>query len=219
MSEEKIDLEFQKRSEACDQVEARIKEYVDEYEFDDGESSHMPTELESFLIYDAIHGLLGDDEFIAKFTAWKELCVDRQAALQESEAGAVLYMAKNLHSKSYATSRSKAEAELFLLQSGLKIDGKEAAVIPLYPAPPSAQAIETAAYMRAAEVADQYEKPGLADEIRSLIPQDGRTQLEEFGIRVASKAAGYGWSMGMEGADTMGIDLRAIVANLIGEKK
>jgi hypothetical protein len=43
----------------------------------------------------------------------------------------VLYMARNLHSNSYATSHSKAEAELFLMQSGLKNDGIEAEVIPL----------------------------------------------------------------------------------------
>ncbi len=42
-----------------------------------------------------------------------------------------LYMAKNLHNKSYATSRSEAEARLFLLQSGLKVDGIESEVIPL----------------------------------------------------------------------------------------
>jgi hypothetical protein len=43
-----------------------------------------------------------------------------------------LYMAKNLHNKSYATSFSEPEARLFLLQSGLKVDGVESKVIPLY---------------------------------------------------------------------------------------
>jgi len=42
-----------------------------------------------------------------------------------------LYMAKNLHNKSYATSHSEAEARLFLLQSSLKVDGIESEVISL----------------------------------------------------------------------------------------
>lgn len=56
-----------------------------------------------------------------------------QAALSVGTAQPMLYMAVNLHNnKYYATSRSKAEAELYLAQSGLKNDGKDAAVIALY---------------------------------------------------------------------------------------
>jgi hypothetical protein len=56
---------------------------------------------------------------------------EQNALLAAQGQEVVLYMARNLHSNSYATSHSKAEAELFLMQSGLKNDGIEAEVIPL----------------------------------------------------------------------------------------
>jgi hypothetical protein len=43
-----------------------------------------------------------------------------------------LFMARNKHSKSYATSRSKAEAELYLAQSGFANNGHDAEVAALY---------------------------------------------------------------------------------------
>jgi hypothetical protein len=62
----------------------------------------------------------------AELEAYVESEIDKR--LGEPE----LYMAKNLHNKSYATSFSEPEARLFLLQSGLKVDGVESKVIPLY---------------------------------------------------------------------------------------
>lgn len=128
-----------------------------------------------------------------------------QAALQESEAGAVY----QIMSGGLWADANKEDFDYYSKQ------GNHSARI-VYLAPPSAQAIETAAYMRAAEVADQYEKPGLADEIRSLIPQDGRTQLEQKCMEIAEEAASFGhgaWSLPTEG------QLRAIVTNLIGAAK
>lgn len=46
-----------------------------------------------------------------------------------------LYMAKNLHNKTYATHPNKSECEVYLAQSGLKNDGIEAKVIALYERP------------------------------------------------------------------------------------
>jgi hypothetical protein len=67
-----------------------------------------------------------------------------QPAQQQGEP--VLYMARNLHNKSYATHPSKAECELYLAQSRLKNDGIEAEVVPLYTTSPSfEQAIRMAA--------------------------------------------------------------------------
>lgn len=85
-----------------------------------------------------------------------------------------------------------------------------------------AQAIETAAIIRAAnecitgngndEEMNSYGKC-FAKAILALIPQDGRTQLEEFGMNVANEIAEhYGYSLLTEKA------LNAIVTNLIGEK-
>lgn len=141
---------------------------------------------------------------------------------QESEAGAILYMAKNLHSKSYATSRSKAEAELFLLQSGLKVDGKEAAVIPLYLAPPSAPAIETAAIMKCAEALREQISHSDADgqeeqqtyktlaiaikQILALIPQDGRTQLESLLAECRKEVRKEAYKEALEVAQEYGIE-------------
>jgi len=54
-------------------------------------------------------------------------------ALSDGYAEPILFMARNLHNnKSYATSFNEAEARLFLLQSGLKVDGIESDVIKLY---------------------------------------------------------------------------------------
>lgn len=93
-----------------------------------------------------------------------------------------------------------------------------------------AKAIETAAIMRAAE---WYKKEGwLKDEedipagILALIPQDGRTKLEEFGMKVAVSVAHLALSKAfIRTLDSWGRnkpqiedDLRAIVTNLIGEK-
>lgn len=52
-------------------VQAAIDEYLDEYECDDGESiCHAPTEFESFLIGDAVAGLLSNEKFKEEFGKW-----------------------------------------------------------------------------------------------------------------------------------------------------
>ncbi|PPC95201.1 MAG: hypothetical protein CTY33_00145 [Methylotenera sp.] len=63
----------------------------------------------------------------------------------QSNAEPVLYIAKSLVNKTYATSTSEAEAKLFLAQSGYKNDGVEAIVIPLYTSPQQSNALEMAA--------------------------------------------------------------------------
>lgn len=95
----------------------------------------------------------------------------------------------------------------------------------LYPAAQSAQAIETAAIMKCAKVVDgwastasEYGFDGdmeqfmrVKTDILALIPQDGRTALEELGMKVAQEVfnecqkPGRPWEK-----------LRAIVTNLIG---
>lgn len=62
------------RSEACGKFNAMVDEYIEDYEYDDGEACHSPSELERTLIADAIHGLLGLQEFIPLFLAWQSQC-------------------------------------------------------------------------------------------------------------------------------------------------
>jgi hypothetical protein len=45
--------------------ERRLDELVEEYEWDDGESHHLPTENESCLLTDFAHGLFSDEKFVA----------------------------------------------------------------------------------------------------------------------------------------------------------
>lgn len=78
--------------------------------------------------------------------------------------------------------------------------------------------VETAAIMKCAEVCEKAAHgvagAGIfAEAVRALIPQDGRTQLEEFGMKVADRVYGH------FGVDPDREQLRAIVTNLIGEKK
>lgn len=54
------------------------------------------------------------------------------AALDKVLGEPVLYMAKSLENGTYATHPRKTECELFLLQSKLINDGKQAIVTPLY---------------------------------------------------------------------------------------
>jgi hypothetical protein len=87
-----------------------------------------------------------DDEAL-RFARTVEALVNKQPPAEAGE-GAVLYMARNLHSSSYATSRSKAECELFLAQSALKNDGVEGEVIALYTSQTTATQAAVAAAMR-----------------------------------------------------------------------
>jgi hypothetical protein len=140
-----------------------------------------------------------------------DLCDALEASLQQvSEAGAV---AEVIDNKPYWI----LEAMPVFLSNGTK----------LYLAPPSAPAIETAAYMRAAEVCeklrasiipcDQFESGKqdsayvLKHRIHALVPQDGRTQLEEFGWKLAQAILEARREGLLDGSD-----IRAIVTNLIG---
>jgi hypothetical protein len=51
-------------------VEDAIKEYLDDYELYDGEICHVPNEIESLLISDAVHGLIEDGAFVAAYGEW-----------------------------------------------------------------------------------------------------------------------------------------------------
>ena len=135
---------------------------------------------------------------------------DHLAALQESEAGAV-----------YECPKCGAEMEISMTatpSSGYFLI-----------APQSAQAIETATLMRAMKVVDgwastasEYGFDGdmeqfmrVKADIEALITQDGRTQLEQKCMEVAEDVADLISDGGYQTDD----DLRAIVTNLIGEKK
>lgn len=50
-------------------IDKAIKDYLEDYELRADEGSHTPTEGERFLIYDAISGLLSEDEFLALLAA------------------------------------------------------------------------------------------------------------------------------------------------------
>lgn len=55
----------------CDRMGAVTREYIDRYEYDDGESApHQPDEMESALIADAIHGLMADENWQEAYFAW-----------------------------------------------------------------------------------------------------------------------------------------------------
>lgn len=90
---------------------------------------------------------------------------------------------------------------------------------------PSAQAIETAAIIRCAEVAYvtiranlgfSVEAEATKQSILALIPQDRRTQLEEFGMKVATETRSAVLINTREDLFTEDSSLRAIVTNLIG---
>lgn len=83
-----------------------------------------------------------DEDYMEGFRNAANLCKAALAELDKCEPE--LYMAKNLHNKSYATSHSEAEARLFLLQSGLKVDGIESEVISLCRCDTSPQPCENA---------------------------------------------------------------------------
>lgn len=57
----------------CSVVNKIVDRFVNEYELDDGELSHTPSEVERFLISDAIQGLLVDDDFVKAFEEWRHL--------------------------------------------------------------------------------------------------------------------------------------------------
>lgn len=91
----------------------------------------------------------------------------------------------------------------------------------LFAAPPSAQAIETAAIMRAAEAVACPGRTIFDTEkaILALIPKDGRTELEEFGMKVATETRSAVLINTREDLFTEDSSLRAIVTNLIGAAK
>jgi hypothetical protein len=51
-------------------VQEAIKDYLSDYELYDGEICHVPNEIESLLIHDAIAGLLEDENFQKEFVKW-----------------------------------------------------------------------------------------------------------------------------------------------------
>ena len=145
----------------------------------------------------------------------------------EAGEGAVIYMARNLHSSSYATSRNKSEAELFLHQSGLKNDGVEADVIPLYTSQTAAtQAAVAAAKLELAAVIHEvgkdwrsrgsmekyYAADYLAEYLTSSIPAEATVALESICMEVASKFCDYGIGFTQE-------QIRAIVTSVIEKGK
>jgi hypothetical protein len=69
---------LQKRHDALAKIHAIQSEYLTEYEYDDGEHEHTPTEAESIYIQDAINGLLGDNNeaFVKALIEWKLYCPD-----------------------------------------------------------------------------------------------------------------------------------------------
>lgn len=71
--------------DASIKVDDIVAHYLEGYEYDDGENGHhVPTEEEQHLIFDAIMGLLADENFVEAFTAWCILV--RQAQEHRAEA-------------------------------------------------------------------------------------------------------------------------------------
>ena len=59
---------------ACIELDITINDYLDDYEYDDGElCCHSPTETEDTLIRDAVAGLMTDDSFVRRFVDWRLL--------------------------------------------------------------------------------------------------------------------------------------------------
>jgi hypothetical protein len=108
-------------------------------------------------------------------------------------------------------------------------------VRPLFESPPQGNALVAAAYRDAAEIANQFEatcasKKGLSplaaetarlikEEILAAIPADAEAALREVCMKVARKASGCGWSLGMESANPKESDLQAIVNSVLVEGK
>lgn len=60
--------------EACQSLDRVVGDYLNDYEYDDGENCcHAPNETEHVLIHDAIAGLLADEKFVAAFVDWRLL--------------------------------------------------------------------------------------------------------------------------------------------------
>jgi hypothetical protein len=105
----------------------------------------------------------------------------------------------------------------------------------LYSTPPQANALVAAAYRKAAEICDEcvsfkmaewsspQARPLNHEEIKSrlleAIPANAEAALREVCMKVARKASGCGWSLGMESANPKESDLEAIVNSVLGEGK
>ena len=98
-------------------------------------------------------------------------------------------------------------------------DGSRCRIV--YLTPLSAKAIETAAIMKCAEVCERvtgYGAEACHDTLLALIPQDGKTALEEFGMKVAEEVRLQMFSRYQDDKDPY-ISMEAlvsIVTNLIG---
>lgn len=84
---ERNDKYLTERLAALDALQQYIDDYVKDYEWDAGSDGyHEPTEEERVLIEDAIAGLLGDYDFLAKMDAWRALCGTTPSAVSERNA-------------------------------------------------------------------------------------------------------------------------------------
>ena len=65
-------------------LEEVVREFLAIYEYGDGESFCItPSDDESALITDAVHGLLADDDFIEAFEHWRaQVRADKDAGAQ-----------------------------------------------------------------------------------------------------------------------------------------
>jgi hypothetical protein len=71
----KEDPRYPARKAASEALHAHVKQWIEEYEYDDGESGcHMPNELEQMLIFDAFYGLTADEDYVRLHDAWRSLC-------------------------------------------------------------------------------------------------------------------------------------------------
>jgi hypothetical protein len=109
----------------------------------------------------------------------------------------------------------------------------------LYATPPQANALVAAAYRDAAELEETCQLCGGSGDVEYLsngapdcylevgpchkcngtgaIPADAEAALREVCMKVARKASGCGWSLGMESASPKESDLQAIVNSVLGE--
>jgi hypothetical protein len=69
------DPRYPARKAAAEAFDKFVTEWIDSYEWDDGESGHYtPSETERTLLHDAVSGLLSHDEFGVLWAEWRALC-------------------------------------------------------------------------------------------------------------------------------------------------
>ena len=171
------------RSEACGKFNAMVDEYIEDYEYDDGEACHSPSELERTLIADAIHGLLGLQEFIPLFLAWQSQCPAwHQFAAPPQQQEAVAWnkrkYAENLIRDICEEDEPKEGAYAVMVDLDWLKEFIIDTIPDLYVAPPTSTAIAARVIKQAAEALEPF----------ALISSEGVIQQESGHVTVTTCA-------------------------------